>query len=256
MLYQSSADSRCKSDHLVLFFLFFLKFALRNRNKSLQTKSRSNSISSANSSTRQPSKYTRVNKATKESFKVKKEATKSLQPWMVYNDAFAEKQCEAYTVWLNYILKSQEEIVSGSSSRNDSQMQQPQMDDNGEKDETDDNPTLRSLFIERRRMQATQRAIQFFNGHEMKSIRKVLKMEVISKRLSMRSDHDVLANVNLRSQMISLLLSYSTPWLKLGLETLFDEKITLTMATKSIEKTLKIRKSLGISSSKSKMVSF
>ena len=80
----------------------------------------------------------------------------------------------------------------------------------------------------------------------MKQIRKALEQEIFSNKLSLRSDHDVLANVNLRSQMISLLMSYSIPWLKLGLETLFREPITLDMVHESRKKDLEVRKSLGI----------
>ena len=54
--------------------------------------------------------------------------------------------------------------------------------------------------------------------------------------------------MNLRSQMISLLMSYSTPWLKLGLETLFREPITLDMVHESRKKDLEVRKSLEIAS--------
>lgn len=171
---------------------------------------------------------------------------KYTQPWMFFDDEFADKQCQAYTAWLNYIIKPHEESFG---------QQQRQQNHEYDGKNNVDNPTLRSLLLERRQMQAIQRAMHFFNGPEMKRIRKVIRMEVISKRLALRSDHDVLANVNLKSQMISLLLSYSTPWLKLGLETLFGETISLNMATKPFKKTLKIRKSLGIATPHAKMVS-
>ena len=60
--------------------------------------------------------------------------------------------------------------------------------------------------------------------------------------------------MNLKSQMISLLMSYSVPWLKLGLETMFGEPITLEMVNETRKKDLHIRKSLGIASPKTKKV--
>ncbi len=161
-----------------------------------------------------------------------------LQPWMTYDDSFADKQCEAYTTWLNFVLKPTEHYSKLSSE-----------------DGSIDPPTLKSLLIERRRFRASQQALSFYNGPEMQSIRTVLVQEILSNRLSMRSDHDVLANVNLKSQMISLIMSYSVPWLKLILETMFGESITLDELTEHRSKDAKIRKSLGIASPKSKKVS-
>ena len=56
--------------------------------------------------------------------------------------------------------------------------------------------------------------------------------EVCSKRLGIRSDHNVFSNVNLRGQLVSLIMSYTTPWLKLGLETMFGESITAVSSAK------------------------
>ena len=53
----------------------------------------------------------------------------------------------------------------------------------------------------------------------MKKIRHSIEAEVNSGKLSIRSDRDVFADVGLRGQIMSLLMSYSTPWLRLGLET-------------------------------------
>ncbi len=162
---------------------------------------------------------------------------KVLKSWMIYDNKWAEKQCDAYTIWLNDMLKPHDDN---------------QQENHG--NQFIDEPTLKTLLIQRRKVQASQRAISFYNGSEMKSIRNVLAQEISSKRLSMRSDHDVLANVNLKAQMVSLLTSYSTSWLKLGLETIFGETITLDIATKTMRKNSQIRKSLGISSPRAKMV--
>jgi hypothetical protein len=174
----------------------------------------------------------------------KRNSNEPLKPWMIYDDSMADKQCEAYTTWLNYIVKPQEDNMQDSR----------EIKSENSICETANHPTLNSLLIERRRVQASQKALTFYHGSEMKSTRNVLEREICTNRLSMRSDHDVLANVNLKSQMISLLMSYSTPWLKLGLETIFGETITLDIVTKSMKKNSEIRKSLGIASPKGKMV--
>ena len=74
----------------------------------------------------------------------------------------------------------------------------------------------------------------------------VIEEEVRNKSLFIRKDHDVFANVNLRGQLISLLMSYSTPWLRLGLETIFGEVISIGFAESTMRGQVKVRKSLGI----------
>ena len=94
-----------------------------------------------------------------------------LKPWMIYDDNSADKQCEAYTAWLNFILKPQEDDVQNPVDCADDLI---------------GSPTLKDLLIERRRVQSSQKALNFYNGPEMKSIRVALEQEICSNRLSMR----------------------------------------------------------------------
>ena len=170
-----------------------------------------------------------------------------LQPWMIdCDDKLVDKQCEAYTAWLNFILKPHEDNIQHCSKIWKLDTSSCGGDETMGSKSVSSGPTLKYLLMERRRVQSSQKALNFYHGSEMKQIRKALEQEIFSNKLSLRSDHDVLANVNLRSQMISLLMSYSIPWLKLGLETLFREPITLDMVHESRKKDLEVRKSLGI----------
>lgn len=180
------------------------------------------------------------------------------QPWMTYDDAFAEKQCEAYKTWLNFVIKPHEDIMQQKSEMNDNVSDKGGVANASSQKiaaTNDPSPTLKSLLVERNRVRSKQNAINFYNGEEMKSIRFILEDEILSDRLSMRSDHDVLANVNLRKQLTSLLMSYSVPWLKLVLETMFNETISLDSAMECQRKDEQIRKKLGIASPNSKKVS-
>jgi len=125
--------------------------------------------------------------------------------WEEYNDDWAVQQCEAYAKWLNHMFQCPE-------------IQDAQCDHSA--------VTLRTILSTRRWAQASQRAQGHYNCAEMQRMMQTIDNEVCSKRLEIRSDHNVFANVNLRGQMVSLLMSYTTPWLKLGLETMFGETIT------------------------------
>lgn len=126
--------------------------------------------------------------------------------WEEYNDNWAVQQCEAYAKWLNHMFQ-RPEIQDTPCDKHSA-------------------VTLRTILSTRRWAQASQRAQGLFNCAEMQRMMHAIDNEVCSKRLEIRSDHNVFANVNLRGQLVSLLMSYTTPWLKLGLETIFGESIT------------------------------
>lgn len=132
--------------------------------------------------------------------------------WEEYNDDWAVQQCEAYAKWLNHMFQCPE-------------IQETQCDQHSA-------VTLRTILSTRRWAQASQRAQGYFNCAEMQRMMQAIDKEVCSKRLGIRSDHNVFANVNLRGQLVSLIMSYTTPWLKLGLETMFGESITAVSSAK------------------------
>lgn len=59
----------------------------------------------------------------------------------------------------------------------------------------------------------------------MNQIREKIRSEIGRGRLLLREDRDLHANLSIRDQILNLLFSYSTPWLRMGLETLFGEII-------------------------------
>lgn len=119
-------------------------------------------------------------------------------------DDWAGKQCDTFVSWLNYTF---------------------QPDD----DEDDCCPTqqtgLRALVIHRRLAQVRFRAADLFQGDVMRTVRNIVQSEISRGRLTIRSDRDLYADLNLRKQVTNLLLSYTTPWLRLGLEVMFGECI-------------------------------
>ena len=59
----------------------------------------------------------------------------------------------------------------------------------------------------------------------MRKIKTIIHGEIFKGRLSIRTDRELHADLGLRKQLVSLLLSYTTPWLRLGLEVFFGECI-------------------------------
>jgi abnormal spindle-like microcephaly-associated protein len=126
------------------------------------------------------------------------------------SDDWANKQCEAFSQWLNYTFQPTEEY---------------------EHDETDfslDRIALRSLVVHRRMARARSESTAAFKGPEMTKVRAIISSEIRRGRIAIRKDRNMHADLTMRNQIMTLLFSYSTPWLRLALETLFDEPILPT----------------------------
>lgn len=121
------------------------------------------------------------------------------------NEEWSEKLCEIFTQWLNLML--QPTIMDADSYAMD-------------------NPSAMRTLRAHQQMTSTRlKALQLFNDEPMRRTRGALQQEIRSGKLSLRKDQNLSANLTLRDQVISLLFQYSTPWLRLGLETIFGEAI-------------------------------
>lgn len=129
---------------------------------------------------------------------------------------WAEKQCDAFTEWLNYMFNPTEDL--------DHELTLRQIE-SGQSDAIMNRAALRTLVVHQRVAQARSRALQVFHTPPMKKARQVIVAEIARGRLSLRSDRDMHADLTMRGKVVSLLLSYSTQWLRIGLEVLFGEPI-------------------------------
>jgi hypothetical protein len=117
-------------------------------------------------------------------------------------DDWAGKQCDTFASWLKYTFHpTEDEDHDGSHSG------------------------LRAVLVHRRLSQVRFRAAELFHGDSMRTARNIVQDEISRGRLAIRPDRDVHADLSLRKQAVSLLLSYTTPWLRLGLEVMFGESI-------------------------------
>lgn len=136
----------------------------------------------------------------------------------IYDEKWAEKQCEAFAGWLNYTFQPSEDKDHEANVLVDKE--------EGDDAKKLDRAALRTLILHRRMAHVRAKAIDVFNSENMKMVRQSIDAEVARHRLKLREDRDMYADLTLREQITSLLLSYSTPWLRLGLETIFGEIIS------------------------------
>ena len=134
------------------------------------------------------------------------------------SDDWAEKQCESITKWLNYTFHpTEDKDHSDDGARNNDQQVETKPEE--------ERLALRTLVLHQRLAQARLKGYQVFHSDKMQSIRNVILSEIQRGRISVRQDRDMYADLTMRRQIVQLLFSYSTPWLRLGLETLFGEII-------------------------------
>ena len=178
----------------------------------------SNMSRDANTSVR---KQTPTNDQSREAtLKEKNDTSKA----MVFEDVeikppdWAEKQCSAFNEWLNYTLEP-------SEARD-------------EESETSEKTAFRALVQHQRMAAVRVKSSKLLQSTEMNKIRDKIRSEIGRGRLVLREDRDLYANIGVRDQIISLLFSYSTPWLRLGLETIFGEVILCPVSQKTSPKKL------------------
>lgn len=132
---------------------------------------------------------------------VKTRAPKAKSPIKIVREAddWAGKQCDTFVSWLNYTFQPDEDEDGGTG--------------------------LRALVMHRRLAQVRFRATELFQSDAMRRARDIVQSEIARGRLAIRSDRDIHADLSLRKEATELLLSYTTPWLRLGLEVMFGECI-------------------------------
>jgi abnormal spindle-like microcephaly-associated protein len=141
-------------------------------------------------------------------------------------DSWADKQSETFVCWLNFTFKPTEDMEHENKIELNSY-----------------SPTrsagLRTLLVHRRMAQPRLKASVLFRSQGMSKIRQIVFDEIVKGSLSLRSDRDLYADLGLREQIISLLLSYATPWLQLGLEVIFGEIILPALTDSQLASTTK-----------------
>mmetsp|Transcript_36315 Transcript_36315/g.87585 ORF Transcript_36315/g.87585 Transcript_36315/m.87585 type:complete len:1780 (+) Transcript_36315:1382-6721(+) len=130
---------------------------------------------------------------------------------------WGDHQSQSFVAWLNYTFHPEEEEQQRESDL--------QVSNNGGNETCTNISGLRSLVLHRRLAQGRDRAKDLFKSEKMRLIREAIVLDIAKGRLSIRADRDITADLQLRKQLTSLLLSYTTPWLRLGLEVMFSEFI-------------------------------
>ena len=138
----------------------------------------------------------------------------------MYDDKWAEKQIESFTEWINFTFAQ-----NGSK---------PEEDEAGGENNSSAALGLRLLMQRRKEAHIRQCAMLIFHSSEVTVPLFALGEEICEGRLVVREDRDVHADLGLQETLGGLLFSYQLPWLRLGLEVVFGQIISLRSSSGDI----------------------
>jgi abnormal spindle-like microcephaly-associated protein len=122
---------------------------------------------------------------------------------VLYDDKWIEKQTRGFTKWINFTFEAADHEV---------------MEENGP-----DSNALKILVMKRREAEIRRKSVLLFHSRDMDSVCSNLEREIEEGKLAIRSDRHLYADVGLKEDFMSLIMSYNPVWLQLGLETVFGE---------------------------------
>ncbi|KAG7220014.1 hypothetical protein INR49_000662 [Caranx melampygus] len=148
---------------------------------------------------------------------------------MFYDERWIEKQERGFTWWINYVLTPDDFRVDTEVAKvsavslaigNDNNLSVPRA------------PTKEemsfSTYTARRKLNRLRRsACQLFTSEAMVKAIQRLELEVEAKRLLVRKDRHLWKDIGERKKVLNWLLSYNPLWLRIGLETIYGELISL-----------------------------
>ncbi|XP_058256577.1 abnormal spindle-like microcephaly-associated protein isoform X2 [Hemibagrus wyckioides] len=147
---------------------------------------------------------------------------------MFYDERWIEKQERGFTWWMNYVLTPDDFKVATEVTK----VNALSLTLGSEKVSIPKAPTKEEMsfrtYTARRQLNHVRRAAcQLFTSDKMAKAIKRLEVEVEAKRLLIRKDRHLWKDIGERQKVLNWLLSYNPLWLRIGLETIFGELISL-----------------------------
>ncbi|XP_063357213.1 abnormal spindle-like microcephaly-associated protein [Pelmatolapia mariae] len=148
---------------------------------------------------------------------------------MFYDERWIEKQERGFTWWINYVLTPDDFKVNTEVAKVNAVSLAMGGDD---KYSVPKAPTKEemsfSTYTARRKLNRLRRsACQLFTSDAMVKAIQRLELEVEARRLLVRKDRHLWKDIGERKKVLNWLLSYNPLWLRIGLETIYGELISL-----------------------------
>ncbi|XP_034558935.1 abnormal spindle-like microcephaly-associated protein [Notolabrus celidotus] len=147
---------------------------------------------------------------------------------MFYDERWIEKQERGFTWWINYVLTPDDFKVNTEVKVNAVSIAMGSDDKYSVPKAPTKEEMSFSTYTARRKLNRLRRsACQLFTSEVMVKAIQRLEVEVEARRLLVRKDRHLWKDIGERRKVLNWLLSYNPLWLRIGLETIYGEMISL-----------------------------
>ncbi|OXB84182.1 UNVERIFIED_CONTAM: hypothetical protein H355_007065 [Colinus virginianus] len=150
---------------------------------------------------------------------------------MFYDERWKEKQQRGFTWWLNFVLTPDDFSVKTNTSQVNAAAlilgEETHHKTSVPKAPTKEEVSLKAYTARRKLNKLRRDACRLFTSEAMVKAIKKLEVEIETRRLLVRRDRHLWKDVGERQKILNWLLSYNPLWLRIGLETVYGELITL-----------------------------
>ncbi|XP_051551032.1 abnormal spindle-like microcephaly-associated protein homolog isoform X3 [Myxocyprinus asiaticus] len=191
------------------------------------------SVKSLSNSTRKPAKIVAVAQAKLTFMKPTQTAIpRHPMPFaaknMFYDERWIEKQETGFTWWMNYVLTPDDfKVATEVTKVNALSLTMGNEKFNIPKAPTKEEMSFRTYTARQRLNRLRRAACKLFTSDTMVKAIQRLELEVEAKRLLVRKDRHLWKDIGERQKVLNWLVSYNPLWLRIGLETIYGELISL-----------------------------
>lgn len=147
---------------------------------------------------------------------------------MFYDERWIEKQERGFTWWMNYVLTPDDfKVATEVTKVNALSLTLGNEKFNIPKAPTKEEMSFRTYTARQRLNRLRRAACKLFTSDAMVKAIQRLELEVEAKRLLVRKDRHLWKDIGERQKVLNWLLSYNPLWLRIGLETIYGELMSL-----------------------------
>ncbi|XP_067272183.1 abnormal spindle-like microcephaly-associated protein [Pseudorasbora parva] len=147
---------------------------------------------------------------------------------MFYDERWIEKQESGFSWWMNYVLTPDDfKVATEVAKVNALSLTMGHDKFNIPKAPTKEELSFRTYTARQRLNRLRRAACKLFTSDTMVKAIQRLELEVEAKRLLVRKDRHLWKDIGERQKVLNWLISYNPLWLRIGLETIFGELISL-----------------------------
>ncbi|KAF8774632.1 Abnormal spindle-like microcephaly-associated [Argiope bruennichi] len=145
-----------------------------------------------------------------------------------YDEYWKEKQEAAFTNWLNFILTPIDDLETDDVKVNSAAIWVESMKDAAPlRAPSKEELSFKTYTAIKQLNQLRKAACNLYQSEELSTVIKKIEQAVDSKKILIRKDRALHADLGIKKDLLEMLLSYNPLWLRIGLETIYGEMICL-----------------------------